>query len=172
VAKVNIALSGFMASGKTTVGRLLSRMLGLPLVDTDMLIQEETGRSIRRIFEQDGEERFRELERQVIARESERDGAVLAVGGGVVLDQVNVDKLKRRSVVYFLAVSPEEVAGRAGKDAGRPLLGEDLAAIEELMASREASYRDVADVVVETSGRTPAEVAEVIAADFASRAGE
>ncbi len=172
MAKSSVVLSGFMASGKTTVGILLSRKLGLPLVDTDMLIEEETGRSIRRIFEEEGEPRFREMERQVIARESERVGVVLAVGGGAVLDRVNVEELKSHGVIYLLAVSPEEVARRAGKDRGRPLLGEDLAGIQELMVSRDAPYRAAADVVVETSGKAPAEVAEVIASDFASRAGK
>lgn len=86
MTKDNIVLSGFMASGKTTVGALLSEITGLPFVDTDGLIEEETGSRVREIFEKDGEARFRELERLVIERESAREGAVLAVGGGAVLD--------------------------------------------------------------------------------------
>lgn len=172
MVKSNVVLSGFMASGKTTVGALLERMLGLPLVDTDSLIEEEAGGSVRQIFEVEGEARFRELERQVIARESERDGVVLAVGGGAVLDRGNVESLKKRGVVYFLAVSPEEAAGRAGKGRERPLLAEDLAAVRQLMVSRETAYRAAADVVVETSGKEPGDVAGVIARDFASRSGK
>ena len=171
MAKSNIVLSGFMASGKTIVGTLLERMLGLPLVDTDSLIEEEAGRSVQQIFEVEGEARFRELERQVIARESERDGAVLAVGGGAVLDRGNVENLKKRGVVYLLSVSPEEAARRAGKGADRPLLAEDLAEVRQLMVSRETAYQAAADVVVETGGKEPGDVAGVIAKDFASRSG-
>lgn len=172
MAKSNIVLSGFMASGKTTVGALLERMLGLPLVDTDSLIEEEAGRSVREIFEVEGEARFRELERRVIARESERDGAVLAVGGGAMLDQGNVENLKKRGVVYLLSVSPEEATRRAGKGAERPLLAEDPAEVRQLMVSREEAYRAAADVVVETCGKEPGDVAGVIARDFASRSGK
>jgi shikimate kinase len=172
VAKSNIVLSGFMASGKTTVGELLGRMLGLPLVDTDSLIEEETGRTVRQIFEEEGESRFRELERQVISRECERHGAVLAVGGGAVLDRGNVDSLKERGVVYLLSVSPEEAGRRAGTDRGRPLMADDPAEVRELLSSREADYRAAADVVVETCGKEPGDIAGEIARDFASRSGK
>ena len=171
MTKDNIVLSGFMASGKTTVGALLSEITGLPFVDTDGLIEEETGSSVREIFEKDGEARFRELERLVIKRESARDGAVLAVGGGAVLDPRNVSRLKNRGVVYLLKVSGEEVASRAGTDSGRPLLESDIASINALLAERDAAYREAADVVVETTGRIADEVAGAIAADFESRQG-
>jgi shikimate kinase len=169
VAKVNIVLSGFMASGKSTVGALLSRITGLTFVDTDSLIEEETGSSIRRIFDEHGEARFRELERLVIAKESTRSGAVLAVGGGAVLDPENVSGLRRNGIIYLLKVSPEDVANRAGTDGARPLLQGELDSIEALLKQRETAYREAADLVVETSGRTADEVAEAIAADFESR---
>jgi shikimate kinase len=171
VVKENIVLSGFMASGKSTVGELLSEMMGLPLVDTDALIEEETGNSVREIFDEHGEERFRALERRVIERESARKGAVLAVGGGAVLDQRNVSSLKSRGVVYLLGVSADEVARRAGGDTARPLLKSDVDGIEALLEEREAAYRRAADVVVETRGRAAEEVARTIAADFESRRG-
>jgi shikimate kinase len=172
MVKENIVLSGFMASGKTTVGELLSGMTGLPLVDTDALIEKETGSSIREIFEEQGEANFRRLERGVIERESARKGAVLAVGGGAVLDSRNVNSLKIRGVVYLLDVSPQEVANRTGGDTDRPLLDGGIAGVEALLAGRDAAYRRAADVVVETTGRAALDVARTIAADFESRRGK
>ena len=169
MAKVNLVLCGFMASGKSTVGALLSGRTGLPLVDTDSLIEEETGSSVREIFAEHGEARFRELERQVIEKVSAQNGVVLAVGGGAVLDSRNASRLKSSGIVYLLKVSPEEVAERAGPGAGRPLLEGDINAIEALLSQRDAAYREVADVIVDTSGQTADDVAETIAADFESR---
>jgi shikimate kinase len=169
VPKSNIVLSGFMASGKNTVGSLLSGMTGMPLIDTDSLVQEDAGKTIKEIFAQEGETRFRELERTVIARESGREDVVLAVGGGAVLDPDNVRELKSRGVIYFLEVTPEEVAKRAGGDERRPLLADELHEIESLMAARESGYRRAADVVVSTSGRAPEDIASCIATDFESR---
>lgn len=169
MGKSNIVLSGFMASGKTTVGTLLAGITGMALVDTDALVEQETGRAIKEIFAVDGEAVFRELERLVIARESAREGVVVAVGGGAILDPGNVRALRKRGVIYFLEVSPEEVASRVLGEDERPLLSEDEAGISSLMEAREPAYRQAADAVVITTGRGPGEVAGVIAADFESR---
>ena len=167
--KSNIVISGFMASGKTTVGTLLAGITGMALVDTDALVEQETGRAIKEIFAFDGEAVFRGLERQIIARESAREGVVMAVGGGAVLDPENVRALKARGVIYFLEVSPEEVVSRVLEGDDRPLLSEDEAGIESLMEARDPAYRRAADFVVITTGQGPGEVAGVIAADFESR---
>lgn len=168
---VNIVLCGFMASGKSTVGRLLSEATGMPLVDTDALIERETGRSIEDIFQADGQPFFRELERKVVDRESRREAAVLAVGGGAVLDPVNRRALKSGGVVYHLSVSAEEVECRAA-GGGRPLLPGGRREILSLMDDRADAYARAADVVVETDGRTPADVARDILDDFRARAEE
>lgn len=158
-----------MGSGKTTVGFVLAGMTGMITVDIDALVERETGMTIKEIFAIEGEPRFRELERLVIARESAREGVVMAVGGGAVLHPENVRALKMHGVIYFLEVSPEEVARRVHGEDERPLLSEDEAAISSLMEARDPAYRKAADVVVVTTGRRPEEVAGVIAADFKSR---
>ncbi len=158
-----------MASGKSTVGSLLAGMTGMTPVDTDALVERETGRTIKEIFAIDGEPRFRELERMVIARESAREGVVMAVGGAAVLDPENVRALRKRGVIYFLEVSPEEVAGRVVGEDERPLLSKEEAGIKSLMEARDPAYRQAADVVIGTTGRDPREVAGVITADFESR---
>ena len=167
--KSNIVLSGFMASGKSTVGALLSGRLGIPLIDTDPLIEDLAGRSISEMFARDGESRFRELEREVIARESRREGVILAVGGGAVLDQENVVALKRSGIIYLLEVTPAEVERRVGADGRRPLLPAGRGSIGMLISVREEAYREAADVAVETTGRAPDEITEEIATDFGSR---
>ena len=167
--KSNIVLSGFMASGKTTVGTILAKSTGMPLVDTDDVIEQEVGQAVTEIFANDGETRFRELERRVVAVESAREGIVLAVGGGAVLDERNVTELKKRGILYFLDVTAGEVASRVGEDSSRPLLPGDSSDIESLMRERARTYRDTADVVVPTSGRDPRDVAGEIASDFESR---
>lgn len=169
VSKSNIVLIGFMASGKTTVGALLSRSMGMPLVDTDAMIEEESGRTIKAIFDEDGEVRFREMEGALIAREARRRGVVLAVGGGAVLDPANVAALESSGVIYLLEVESAEVVRRAGSDGGRPLLGGDSRGIESLMSARAQAYGEAADVVVDTNGRPPREIAAQIASDFESR---
>ncbi len=158
-----------MASGKTTVGRLVSEATGMPLVDTDILVEESAGMAVREIFETGGEEGFRRLERQMIARESARDGVVLAVGGGAVLDPRNVAELRRGGVLYLLDVTAGEVADRVGADGGRPLLPEGPGEVERLMSERSGPYLEAADVVVPTTGREPLDVARDIISDFRSR---
>lgn len=169
LSKSSIALCGFMASGKTTVGALLADITGFEFVDADEVIERRAGRAISDIFSEDGEASFRELEREVIEDESRRSRLVLAVGGGAVLDPRNVSALKRKCVIYHLEVTPEEVLLRAGDSGGRPLLGEEEEAIRLLMQEREQAYRGAADVAVDTVGRSPGDVARLVAEDFERR---
>lgn len=165
----NIVLTGFMASGKTTVGELLSDITGKKLVDTDLLVEERAQMSIREIFEREGEPRFRELERLVVGEVSGGEGSVIALGGGAVVDPENVRRLREKGVIYLLDVSPGEVARRAGDDSERPLLGEKRRDIEELMRARLDAYRRAADVIIDTTGREARQVAATIAGDFEAR---
>lgn len=164
--KENIVLSGFMGSGKTTVGKELSRLTGMPFFDTDALIEEETGERIHEIFSK-GEEEFRALEREKIAEVSHERGAIIAVGGGAVLASENVRKLKERGIIYYLEVSAREAARRVPSDGSRPLF--DPARAEELLEERKPAYLRAADVVVKTDGRSPREVALEILGDWKRR---
>jgi shikimate kinase len=170
--KSNIVIAGFMASGKTTVGKLLEELTGKKLIDTDSMIEEKTGMGITEIFEKNGEEYFRCLERSTVADAASQQNRIVAVGGGAVLDERNVETLKTKGVIYLLEVAPGEVSRRAGTGEERPLLGKDEAEIEGLMRSRERAYLAAADVVLETTGLNPGQVANKIAMDFEERAVE
>ncbi|KON31374.1 hypothetical protein AC482_01025 [miscellaneous Crenarchaeota group-15 archaeon DG-45] len=161
----NIALIGFMGTGKSAVGLELSRRLGLDLVEVDDLIAERAGKSIPEIFADEGEAAFRALEREAIAEVALRRGAVISCGGGAVLEPENVDRLRRSSVIVLLTAPVEEILSRAARDGeARPLLNtkEREARARELLKRRQPLYLRAADYVVETSGLEPGEVAEAI----------
>lgn len=167
----SIVLAGFMGSGKSTVGKILAGMSGMPFIDVDKRIARAQGMSISEIFESRGEPRFRELEREAI-REESSGGRVIAVGGGAVMDDANVSELKSRGIIYLLDVTAEDVQARLGTDPRRPLLSDDLEGIRKLLGSREERYRSAADVVVDTAGKDPAQVADNIYSDYIKRTGK
>lgn len=147
----NIVLTGFMGTGKTTVGRALAARLGLAFVDTDEEIEKITGKTVSYIINRHGMIRFRSEEALVIKRLSARKGLVIATGGGAVLDPDNVASLKKNGVVVLLRCSPEVVHRRVRSGRSRPLLAraEDLAQrIRDLMAEREGAYSGAADLEV------------------------
>ncbi len=159
----NIYLIGFMGAGKSTVGRILAERLRMSFVDTDELVAVRAGHSIPEIFSRFGEERFRNLERKAVAKVSREGGHVVALGGGVPLDDRNWRLLKRTGITVYLRESPEVLARRLADDTTRPLLcGHEGAArirrIEELLSVREPRYLE-ADIVVECRGRPPGEIA-------------
>ena len=164
-----IALIGLPGSGKSTVAPLLAAGLGLESVDLDQEIERQAGRPIPAILEEQGEERFRDLESRVLDQVlNAREGLVLACGGGVLGRAPNREALKARARVVWLAVDPPTAAARLGPEAagGRPLLRGD--SLEErllaLLRSRGGEYAAAADLVVETAGLLPAEIAGRIAA--------
>ncbi|HEY8201868.1 MAG TPA: shikimate kinase [Actinomycetota bacterium] len=160
-----IALIGPMGAGKSEVGAVLARRLSRPLVDTDELIVEVAGMPILRIFEQEGERGFRALEAAAVRQAAATPGAVVACGGGAVLDPANVHVLRTAGVVVYLQVSPEVAAARVGDAEGRPLLagGDPGARLAALIGERSAAYERAAHLVVDG---TPAaeEVASAIVA--------
>ena len=163
--KSNIALIGFMGTGKSAVGSELSRRLGIDLVEVDDLIAERAGKSIPEIFSEDGEAAFRKLETEAVAEVSRREGVVISCGGGVVLDPKNVDRLKTNSVVVLLTAPVKEILRRADRDGGsRPLLNipDREARVRELLTFRQPFYLRAADYIVDTSGLNPEEIAEAI----------
>ena len=161
---ITVILTGFMGTGKSRVGAILADRLGLPLLDIDSLIEESEGRSIREIFEENGEGYFRERERETIA-EAVTSPAVIAAGGGAVVSEENRRKLREAGVVVCLSASVETILKRTGGNNDRPLLLEEdrLKTIERLLDHRQEAYAD-SDLTIVTDQLTPDEVVEKIQA--------
>ena len=148
----SISLVGLPGSGKTTVGRQLSRRLCLPFVDSDHVIESRIGCSIREFFEKEGEDRFRDIEQDVLDRLTQSATSVISTGGGAVLRLVNRGVLHDRSHVVYLKSTPEELFRRLRHDVSRPLLqvADPLTRLRELFAARDPLYRETAHFVLET----------------------
>ena len=169
-----IALVGYRGAGKSTVGRIVADRLGMPFVDLDMMVEAHAGEPISRIFETRGESAFRELEARSLAECAGTSRSVVATGGGVVVRESNRRTLRRFRFVAWLETDPRVLMERLASDPGeRPsLTGRGmLEEVETMLASRTPLYREVADAVIPTSGRTPEEVADAVirAIDESSR---
>lgn len=162
--KRNLTLIGPMGAGKSTIGRLLAKELGLPFKDSDRVIEERTGAGIPLIFELEGEQGFRDREQQVIAELMQQRGLVLATGGGAVLRAENRAVLASGSLVIYLHTSVEHQLERTARDRNRPLLQTEnpRQVLEELLKVREPLYREIADIVIETDIRPPRMVVQEI----------
>ena len=158
-----ITLTGFMGSGKTTVGKVLADFLGCPFMDLDDLVVKKAGKSIPDIFAQDGEPAFRELEAQVLRKTVAKyaeSAAVLALGGGAVLAPASAALLHEKTVCIYLRATLDTLLARLeGETAGRPLADASLA---DRLASREPIYEETAHVIIDTDGLSPDEVADEI----------
>ncbi len=163
--KNNIALIGFMGTGKNSIGNLLAKKLDKKFVDTDALIEKLAGKPISKIFEEDGENKFRELEADIIKKVAEMENVVTACGGGVVLNQTNVARLRKNSKIILLTASPKIILERVknGKRV-RPLLkgSNKLDKIKQLLSSREPLYKMSADYTIGTSKLSAEESVEKI----------
>ncbi|MBS7405310.1 MAG: shikimate kinase AroK, partial [Oxalobacter sp.] len=148
----NIFLVGLMGAGKTTVGRLLAKRLGMRFVDSDHEIEARTGATISWIFEIEGEESFRRREVETIRDLTGRSGVVLATGGGAVIHPENRKHLKDRGTVIYLRASVNNILQRTMHDKSRPLLQTEnrKEKLEELARQRDPLYREVADIIVDT----------------------
>jgi shikimate kinase len=152
--KTNIALIGFMGVGKTAVGKALAEKVGRSFVEMDLLIEQRKGKSISDIFQQDGEAAFRELEIEVTEDISKGKNLVIACGGGVVLNKVNIERLRKSARMVYLTASPGVILKRVASGEGkRPLLKVDnpSIAICEMLSFREPFYARAADIKVDTS---------------------
>lgn len=155
-----------MGAGKSTLARLIADRLGRKVSETDQVVEDLAGRPIPQIFNHDGEETFRDLERRAVAEVARHHDRVIALGGGAVLDRVNVDRLRESAALVYLeapaAVLAERLAATGGDE--RPLLdgADDLRErVTELLARRAPRYAAVADHTVDAFG-TPEEVAEAV----------
>ncbi len=164
----NLVLIGFMASGKSTVGKRSARRLGLPFCDSDALVEQAAGRTVAEIFRHEGEAAFRERETAAIEALSARGPLVLSTGGGAPMNPRNAAILRDTGVVVLLWAEPEAILARVGDPASRPLLAsahDPAARVRELLAVRAPVYRSVAHAVVDTTELTlPAVVDRVLAA--------
>jgi shikimate kinase len=150
----HVVLTGFMAVGKTAVGRRLARRLGYDFLDTDQLIEQHAGMTIAQVFERLGEAEFRERERRTIAELALAKPTVIATGGGTFVDEENRRRLKQLGVVVCLVTSLETILERVGRNDARPLAqGDARRRLTELYEVRKPAYGK-ADVLVETDGLT------------------
>jgi shikimate kinase len=163
----HVVLTGFMAVGKTAVGRRLAKRLGYDFIDTDQLIEQQGGMTIAQMFERLGEAAFRERERRVIAELLPAKPTVIATGGGTFVDEENRHRLKHLGVVVCLVTSLETILDRVGRNDARPLAqGDARRRLTELYELRKPAYGK-ADVLVETEGLTVDQAASRVSAMIA-----
>jgi shikimate kinase len=164
---VNLALIGFMGTGKTSVGRLAAEQLHFDYLDTDEIIQSHDGRTITEIFKAEGEPAFRALEQQVVEELAGRTKMVISTGGGLPANPKNLASLKTHALVVCLWASPEKIWERVRNQSHRPLLNDPnpQAKIRELLAAREPFYKQ-ADVLLNTELRSLREVTQQVVHQF------
>jgi shikimate kinase len=169
-----IACVGLPGSGKTTVGRQLARRIGCRFIDSDHVMEQRMGGSIREFFEREGEPAFRDLEETVIDELTQGDSCVLSTGGGAVLRLANRQHLHARTTTVYLHSAPEEVFRRLRHDQSRPLLqvADPLARLKELYAARDPLYRETAHHVIETGRPSVANLVSAIMAELKLEAWE
>jgi shikimate kinase len=161
----HLVLVGLMGSGKTTVGRIVAERLHRPFHDSDVMIEERTGKTVREIFADEGEEAFRAVETEVLLDAlAHPEPSVIAAAGGVVLSDENRSALRDgRSRVVWLCADPDQLVDRVRGGAHRPLLDDDpQAALRRMSTDRQALYREVAHAIVRTDGRSVFEVVEAV----------
>lgn len=160
----NIVLIGFMGSGKTSVGEELSKLLEMDFIDTDSLIIEKTGKTINEIFQNQGEDYFRQLETETIKNLRSRSNTIISCGGGVVLNPENIENLKENGKIIWLKAGPEEIYKRISSDKTRPLLEDDFGVedLREKLELRLSLYEDSRDIEVDTDGKTVYEICQEI----------
>ncbi|OVE75181.1 hypothetical protein BVX97_05700 [bacterium E08(2017)] len=163
----NIVLVGFMGTGKTAVGKALADKLGMTFLDMDDVIVKREGKSIPDIFAQDGEPYFRDLEKSIAVELSEQEDLVIATGGGIVLNQANIDAFSSTGLVACLSLAPETILERVESDSNRPLLegGDKMAKIMGVLETRQHLY-DAIPFQVDRNGLDIAATVDVIVAKY------
>ncbi len=172
---MNLILIGYRACGKTSVGQMLSGLLQRPFYDTDALIREQTGKTVREIVLEGGWPAFRRAEKAAVFGLAGTDGAVIALGGGAVLDPSNVEALKKQGLFIWLQAEEETIRERLRRDGASaeqrpPLSAPGTGDDKEILARRVPIYRAVADLTIDTTGLTiEAVTEEIIVAGRAAR---
>ena len=154
MTKTNIALIGYMGTGKTAVGQALAKKLGMKFIGLDSLIEEQVGKKIPEIFRADGEIAFRELEIEATRQSAGEKRCVIACGGGIVLNQINIDRLREGARIVCLTASPATILKRVSAEKGqRPLLAVDdqLKTIVDMLKFRKPLYERSADITISTT---------------------
>ena len=156
VSRDNIFLVGLMGAGKTSVGRMLAKRMGMDFYDTDVEVESATGVKIPVIFDIEGESGFRAREEKMIEKLTAMHGIVLATGGGAVLSPANRDRLKQHGLVIYLRAAPEDLWRRTRRDRNRPLLQtpNPLEKLRDLHAQRDPLYTEVAKLIVDTGSQS------------------
>ncbi|WP_349947616.1 shikimate kinase [Lacrimispora sp. BS-2] len=164
----NIALIGFMGTGKSTVSKYLRDMLAMKEVDVDAMIVEDQKMPIKDIFEEYGEEYFRDCESNAILNLQNCRQTIISCGGGAVIREKNVENLKKGSRIVLLTASPETILDRVKDDGGRPILNGNMNVefIKELMAKRKDFYERAADIIVETDHKSVQQIGEELVASL------
>lgn len=160
-----IVLVGFMGSGKSSVGKELSKRLGIKLLDSDTCIEMQEKKSINDIFNDEGEESFRDMESDFLRKLSLSDeNFILSTGGGMPCFNDNAKLIKEVGVSVYLMASPDSILERLNNDTSRPLLkeGNKLEKIKSLLSKREDFYKNAADIVIKTDGKSVEEIADEI----------
>ena len=165
----HIFLIGFMGVGKTSTARNLSRQLGVREYDTDRLIVQQQEREISAIFAQQGEEAFRQMETDLLDELKSYSPSIIACGGGMVLREENVRKMKEQGKILLLLAAPETIYEHVKDSTNRPLLNGNMNIpyITKMMEARESKYCAAADIVIETDGCTPKQVAQKLLEKYA-----
>jgi shikimate kinase len=161
---VIVSLIGLPGSGKSTVGRQLARRLQIPFFDSDHVIEQQIGCSIRSYFEREGEDRFRDIEEAVIDELTQIKQGVLSTGGGVVLRPANRQHLRERGQVVYLNSLPDELFRRLRHDVNRPLLqvADPLGRLRDLYTVRDPLYRETAHFIIDTGRPSVATLVNMI----------
>jgi len=151
----NIVLVGLMGAGKSSVARYLSAKLDREVVSTDAFIEEQQKKSIAQIFRDEGEPFFRKREKEAVKEIVKREGIIIDCGGGVVIDPVNIQNLKKNGVIFYISASPGFLYQKIKEKTQRPLMetNDPEARLRQLLAEREVNYRK-ADHILETTGMT------------------
>lgn len=172
----NLVLTGFMGTGKTTVGKKVAKVLGLKFVDTDLDVEKVTGMTVKNIFKKYGEVRFRSEEKAAVKRVAKEENQVIATGGGVVLDPENISALKQNGVVVCLTATPEVIFERIKRKKSRPLLQveDPLATIKQMLNDRQPFYTNAASSIDTSSRELNLVVADVVKIykDFCQKGAE
>ena len=166
--KEHLYLTGYRGTGKSAVGIALARRLDRPIIDLDQVVEANSGKSIRQLFDSGGEILFRKLESEALSTVSEADPSIISLGGGAILAGENREIIKRTGVCVWLTATAETIAKRINADSGteenRPALTDldQLAEIRQLLKARDNFYADVADHRIDTEGRSIDSIADLI----------